>query len=150
MATSTTERRTTTRPASGSVLDQLQLLLDEGHSEDVIALSEHAADRAEEALGFIDDSDGGMSVVAEQLRELHLTACEEARPEPIALAHKLYERERHGGDLEVFYGALETYADVLGKVGLAEYRRLAEAEWTHCPRSAPVTRSTPGPRAAST
>ncbi|RHW27586.1 hypothetical protein D0Z08_07850 [Nocardioides immobilis] len=112
-----------------SVLNELQLLLDEGHSEDVMALSEYAADLAEEALGFIDDSDGGMSLVAEQLRDLHLTACEQARPEPITLAHKLYERERHGGDLEVFYGALETYADVLGEVGLAEYRRLAQAEW---------------------
>jgi hypothetical protein len=111
------------------VLDELELLLDEGHPEDVMALSEYAADLAEEALGYIDDSDGGMSLVAEQLRELHLTACEDARPEPIALAHTLYERERHGGDLDVFYGSLEAYADVLGEVGLAEYRRLAQAEW---------------------
>ena len=113
----------------GSVLNELQLLLDEGHSEDVLALSEYAADLAEEALGYIDDSDGGMSLVAEQLRDLHLTACEEARPEPITLARNLFERERHGGDLEVFYGAVELYADVLGDVGLAEYRRLAQAEW---------------------
>lgn len=91
-----------------------------------MALSECAADLAEGALGFIDDSDGGMSLVAEQLRELHLTACEQARPQPITLARNLFERERHGGDLEVFYGALETYADVLGEVGLAEYRRLAQ------------------------
>ena len=120
-----------------SVLDQLQLLLDEGHSEDVLALSEYAADLAEEALGYIDDSDGGMSLVAAQLRDLHLAACEEARPEPIALARNLYERERHGGDLELFYGALESYADVLGEVGLAEYRRLAQAEWDALPALGP-------------
>lgn len=112
-----------------SVLDELQFLLDEGHAPDVVALSEYAADLAEDALGHIDDSDGGMSLVAEQLRELHLVACEEARPEPITLARNLIERERHGGDLEVFYGAVESYADVLGEAGLTEYRRLAKAEW---------------------
>ena len=37
----------------------------------------------------------------------------------------------------MFYGALETYADVLGKVGLAEYRRLAEAEWDALPALGP-------------
>ena len=120
-----------------SVLDELQLLLDEGHAEDVMALSEYAADLAEDALGYVDDSDGGMSLVAEQLRGLHLTACEEARPESIALARTLFERERHGGDLEVFYGALETYADVLGEVGLAEYRQLAQAEWDTLPSLGP-------------
>ncbi|MGH3448580.1 MAG: SWIM zinc finger family protein, partial [Nocardioidaceae bacterium] len=74
-----------------SVLDGLQLLFDEGHAPDVVALSEYAADLAEDALGYIDDSDGGMSLVAEQLRELHLAACEEARPDPVALARNLYE-----------------------------------------------------------
>ncbi len=120
-----------------SVLDELQLLLDEGHASDVVTLSEYAADLAEGALGYVDDSDGGMSLVAEQLRELHLVACEDARPEPITLARNLFERERHGGDLEVFYGAVETYADVLGEAGLTEYRRLAQAEWDSLPALGP-------------
>ena len=120
-----------------SVLDELQLLLDDGHADDVMALSEYAADLAEDALGYVDDSDGGMSLVAEQLQDLHLAACDEARPEPVALARTLFERERHGGDLEVFYGALETYADVLGEMGLAEYRRLAQAEWDALPALGP-------------
>lgn len=120
-----------------SVLDELQFLLDEGHAPDVVALSEYAADLAEDALGYVDDSDGGMSLVAEQLRELHLVACEEARPEPITLARNLFERERHGGDLEVFYGAVESYADVLGEAGLTEYRRLAQAEWDSLPSLGP-------------
>jgi len=120
-----------------SVLDELQLLLAEGHAEDVVALSEYAADLAEDALGYIDDSDGGMSLVAEQLWDLHLAACKEARPEPIELARNLYERERHGGDLEVFYGAVETYADVLDEAGLTEYRRLAQAEWDALPALGP-------------
>jgi hypothetical protein len=32
-------------------------------------------------------------------------------------------------DWGIFYGTAETYADVFGAEGLAEYRRLAESEW---------------------
>jgi uncharacterized Zn finger protein len=112
-----------------SVLDSLGQLLEDGHADAVFALAEHAADLAEEALGYIDDSDGGMSGVAEHIRELHLAACQAFRPDPVALARNLYDRERHGGDLEIFYGTAGTYADVLGDAGLAEYRRLAQQEW---------------------
>ncbi len=116
-----------------SVLDSLGQLLEDGHATAVVTLAEHAADLAEEALGHIDDSDGGMSGVAEHIRELHLAACVASRPDPVALARNLYERERHEGDLEIFYGAAGTYADVLGDVGLAEYRRLAQQEWAELP-----------------
>jgi uncharacterized Zn finger protein len=112
-----------------SVLDSLGRLLEDGHADAVVPLADHAADLAEQALGYIDDSDGGMSGVAEHIRELHLAACEASRPDPVALARNLYDRERHGGDLEIFYGAAGTYADVLGDAGLAEYRRLAQQEW---------------------
>ncbi|MFT4124887.1 MAG: hypothetical protein QM662_01500 [Gordonia sp. (in: high G+C Gram-positive bacteria)] len=121
----------------GSVLDELQLLLDDGHPEHVMALSEYAVDLAETAVGHIDDSDGWMTQVAEQLQDLHLAACTEARPEQRALAARLYQRELAGGDLEVFYGAVETYAEVLGDAGLAEYRRLAQADWDALPSLGP-------------
>lgn len=120
-----------------SVLDSLGQLLEDGHADAVVALAEHAADLAEEALGYIDDSDGGMSGIAEHIRELHLAACEASRPDPVALARNLYDRERHGGDLEIFYGAAGTYADVLGDEGLAEYRRLAQQEWDEMPPLGP-------------
>jgi uncharacterized Zn finger protein len=99
-----------------------------------VQLAEHAADLAEEALSYIDDADGGMSGVAEHIRELHLAACQASRPDPIALARNLYGRERHEGDLEIFYGAAGAYADVLRDDGLAEYRRLAQEEWAELPR----------------
>ena len=120
-----------------SVLDSLGQLLEDGHADAVVALAEHAADLAEEALGYLDDSDGGMSGVAEHIRELHLAACVASRPDPVALARNLYDRERHGGDLEIFYGAAGTYADVLGDEGLAEYRRLAQQEWDELPPLGP-------------
>lgn len=120
-----------------SVLDSLGQLLEDGHADAVVALAEHAADLAEESLGYIDDSDGGMSGVAEHIRELHLAACVASRPDPVELARTLYDRERHEGELEVFYGAAGTYADVLGGVGLAEYRRLALQEWDELPPPGP-------------
>lgn len=120
-----------------SVLDSLGELLQDGRPDAVMALAEHAADLAEEALGYIDDSDGGMSGVAEHIRELHLAACQASQPDPVALARNLYDRERHDGDLEIFYGAVSTYADVLGGEGLAEYRRLAQQEWDELPPLGP-------------
>ncbi len=120
-----------------SVLDSLGQLIEDGHADAVMALAERAADLAEEALGYIDDSDGGMSGVAEHIRELHLAACVASRPDPLALARNLYERERHEGDLEIFYGAAGTYADVLGDEGLAEYRSLAQQEWDELPPLGP-------------
>jgi len=120
-----------------SALDALRALLDDGHAEAVITLAEHAIDRAEDALGYVDDSDGYMSGIAERLQELHRDACATAKPEPVALARTLFERERHSGDLDIFHDAAATYAEVLGAEGIAEYRRLAKAEWDALPPLGP-------------
>ncbi|MGI8433436.1 MAG: hypothetical protein ACR2LE_01635, partial [Nocardioidaceae bacterium] len=120
-----------------SVLDSLQDLLDEGHAEAVIDLAEHAIARAEDAVGYVDDSDGSMSGIAERLQELHLAACVAVKPDPVTLAHTLFDRERHSGDLDVFHGAAGAYAEVLGPEGLADYRRLAHAEWDALPPLSP-------------
>lgn len=120
-----------------AVLDSLQDLLDDGHVETVVALAEHAIDRAEDAVGSVDDSDGWMSGIAERLQDLHLAACAAQQPDPVTLARTLFDRERHSGDLEVFYGAASAYAEVLGAEGLAEYRRLAQAEWDALPPLGP-------------
>ena len=120
-----------------SALDSLRELLDDGHAEAVITLAEHAIDRAEDAVGYVDDSDGYMSGIAERLQELHRDACAMSRPEPVALARTLFDRERHAGDLDVFHDAAATYAEVLGPEGIAEYRRLAKAEWDALPPLGP-------------
>ncbi len=120
-----------------AVLDSLQDLLEDGHAETVVALAEHAIDRAEDAVGSVDDSDGWMSGIAERLQELHLAACTALQPDSATLARTLFDRERHSGDLEVFYGAASAYAEVLGAEGLAEYGRLAQAEWDALPPLGP-------------
>ena len=88
----------------------------------------------------IDDSDGEMGGVLERLQGIHLAACEAARPEPVALARTLFDWELHD-EWDVFAGAVERYRDVLGEVGLAAYRRLAEAAWERVPAAGPGKRT---------
>lgn len=119
------------------VLATLRELLGDGHAEVVIDLALHAADRAEDAVGYVDDSDGYLSGIAEDLAALHRDACLAAPPDPVQLAATLFEREMTGGDLDVFYGAATRYADVLGASGLAEYRRQAQKAWATLPALGP-------------
>jgi tetratricopeptide (TPR) repeat protein len=111
-------------------------LLRDGQAAAVIELSEHALRRVEQVLESVDDSDGEMGGLLERLQELHLVACRAARPDPDELAARLFAWEL-GDDWEVFSGAAETYADVLGADGLAVYRRLAETEWAKVPALGP-------------
>jgi len=113
-------------------VDSIEELLSEGYAKEVIELAEYALARVEEALGNMDDSDGYMGDILERLQEIHHKACVKAKPDPEALAKRLFEWEL-ATDWDTFYEAAETYADVLGEKGLAVYRRLAEAEWEKIP-----------------
>jgi uncharacterized Zn finger protein len=110
------------------VTESMAALLNDGHARAVIELTEYALARLEKAIGNIDDSDGYMSDILPELQNLHHRACLDARPEPCALARRLFAWEMKS-DWEIFYGTAETYADVFGAEGLAEYRQLAESEW---------------------
>jgi uncharacterized Zn finger protein len=98
----------------------------------VLELAERAIDRIESAIESIDDSNGECSVLLERARDIHIRAARGARPDPIALARDLFERET-GDGYGTFDGAAELYADVLGEAGLAEYRRLATEAWEQLP-----------------
>ncbi|HUZ09101.1 MAG TPA: SWIM zinc finger family protein [Acidimicrobiales bacterium] len=119
------------------VIGAVRGLLDDGDAEAVIELCEHALERAEDAVGSVDDSNGCLGEIAAELQELHLAACKKARPDPVALAHRLFDWECDAGDLDVFSGAARTYAKVLGKTGLATYRQLAEAAFERLPALEP-------------
>ncbi len=94
----------------------------------VIELTEHALTHLEQAIGHIDDSAGGTSEVLARLHALHLAACTRAKPEPVALADRLFAWEMRS-EWEIFSNAASRYADVLGDAGVARYRALADAEW---------------------
>lgn len=124
--------------ASGieEAIDSVEELLKEGHAAEVIELTEPALEAVEEAMGSVDDSDGYMGGILERLQDLHHKACKKAKPDSEALARRLFKWELRA-DYDTFYGATETYADVLGEKGLAVYQNLAEAEWAKVPALGP-------------
>jgi uncharacterized Zn finger protein len=102
------------------------------HAGTALRLAEHAIDRLERAIESIDDSDGHCGALLEQARDIHLAACRAVRPDPVALARNLFDREMNV-EYDTFHRAAATYEKVLGKTGLAEYRRLAREAWQKLP-----------------
>ena len=113
-------------------IDNISRLLEDGQSAVVIELCESALQKLVGAAGAIDDSDGHLSVLRDRLQDVHFRACQGAKPDPLALAGRLFTFELNS-ELDVFYGSAEGYAKILGVKGLREYRRLAEAEWDKVP-----------------
>ncbi len=89
-------------------------------------------DRIAEAIEQIDDSDGHCTTLLARACDIHLAAVREVRPEPVRLARDLFAREM-ADEYGTFGGAVALYADVLGEIGLAEYRRLAAEAWEKIP-----------------
>ncbi|MBN1865624.1 MAG: hypothetical protein JW808_12070 [Victivallales bacterium] len=106
------------------------------HPAEVVDLTEYALGLWEEAIQLIDDSDGGMGEVLDDLHKLHLDACEKTKPDPVALAERLFDRHANSG-WDIFSGAYEVYGFVLGKTGKARYRELVESEWSKLPHYGP-------------
>jgi uncharacterized Zn finger protein len=119
-----------------NVIDSLETLLQRGHAKAARELSERALQRMESAMNEVDDSDGYMGQILDRLQKLHLAACQVEKPEPQALAKLLIAWELNS-EWEIFLGAAETYAGVLGTTGLALYRKFAEARWAKVPALAP-------------
>lgn len=119
----------------GTVLSSIQDLRQD-YPQAVIDLCEYAIPMIEEVLNSVDDSNGEVGSILEEFQELHYEACERARPDPIALADRLFHGEMES-DFGSFANAVETYASILGDKGLAHYRELAEAMWQKFPALTP-------------
>ena len=118
------------------VVDSLQEWISEGQAAVAIELAEFAAERVEDVIDHCDDSNGELGDLLFRIGELHLSACKAAKPDPEALATRLFRYELTG-EWDTFSNAAERYAKVLGKTGLAAYRKLAEAEWAKISALAP-------------
>jgi hypothetical protein len=116
------------------VLDALQARLDGGAAE-VVALAERFMHVVEAALERVDDSAGAAGATLERAQALHLDACLAARPDPRALAERLFELER-SSDRGLLRGAIDTYADVLGEAGARALRRAGRGSLGACGRFA--------------
>jgi hypothetical protein len=129
---------------AGSVDEALDALdaLDSRHDRLILKLAERAIDRIESAIESIDDSNGECGALLERARDIHIRAARGARPDPVALARDLFERET-GDGYGTFDGAAWLYADVLGEAGLAEYRRLATEAWEKLPTLTGCSRQQP-------
>ncbi len=112
-----------------NAIEILEMLFNKGYTPEVMELTEHALSDIEQAVHCMDDSGVSMQDTISDLIEIHHRACKKARPDRKHLARRLFDWELRS-DCDIFSGAAETYADVLGKEGLAEYRRLAEKAWT--------------------
>lgn len=111
-----------------TLLDQIADLIAGERPKLVLRLLDYFFTRMDQALQSMDDSDGDGGAVYAKACDIHLSACRNAKPAPVALARELFVRETES-DGDYFHGASEAYADVLGDAGLAEYRRLAEEAW---------------------
>lgn len=110
------------------VADSLADLLKPDTAAMLVELSEYAIERVEGALEQVDDSNGEIGGIVCRLGEMHLKACTMAKPDPVALAERLFRFET-----TLPFGVCSfdpvTYRTPLGKKGLQHYRELAEAQW---------------------
>ncbi|MDP3816814.1 SWIM zinc finger domain-containing protein [Pseudomonas sp.] len=117
----------------GELADALEQLLTPERAALLIELSEYAIPRVEYALQQIDDSSGELGEVLDRLNQLHLQACALAKPDPIALAERLFDLEMNAS-FDSFYDSALHYRNVLGNTGLQHFQTLALAEWSQLPR----------------
>ena len=110
------------------VVDSLAELLKPDTAATLVELAEYAIEQVENSLEQVDDSNGEIGGIVYRLGELHLKACTMARPEPAALAERLFRFETTLPFSLCSFDA-STYRAALGKQGLRRYRELAEAEW---------------------
>jgi uncharacterized Zn finger protein len=110
------------------LVDSLEEMLVPKSADALVELAEYAIERVDRALEEVDDSNGEVGEVLARLGDLHVRACILARPDPVALAERLFRYETTVS-FDSYYDSVRTYQDVLGKEGIARFRALAEREW---------------------
>ncbi len=110
----------------------LRGMMEGGQADAVIELVEYAMKRWETAIQHIDDSDGGMGMVLDELHRLHLEACRMAKPNSKKLAPRLFN-QCFKSKWDLFDTAYDDYAALFGEAGKKQYRKLVEAEFNQLP-----------------
>ncbi|CAG9173466.1 hypothetical protein LMG23992_02461 [Cupriavidus laharis] len=120
-----------------SLADMLRERLAGPHAVQVVELSELAIAGAENSLGQIDDSNGGVMPGILELASVHLDACKQTGPDPVKLAERLFRLQTEG-EWDTFYNVLPAYEEPLGKSGLRRYRQLVSEAWETLPVLGPA------------
>lgn len=110
------------------LVDSLAELLTPDTAPVLVELAEYAIGRIEGAMEQADDSDGEIGGIVCRLGDLHLAACTMAKPDPAALAERLFHLEMTLPSGLCSFDAA-TYQVPLGEKGLQRYRDVAEAAW---------------------
>lgn len=97
-------------------------------ADEIIVLCEEGIAWISDLILHADDSNGEIAANLGELEELHHNACRLARPDPVALAERLFALEMEG-EWDTFYNAGRTYNDVLGKKGVGRYQELVMEAW---------------------
>ncbi len=113
-------------------LELLEDLIRDGYPDDAIELTEHAMDLLEESMGQVHD-DGEMHGCLVFSQEIHLRACAAGKPDPTALAQRLFTRAT-ADEWGVFADVVADYGDALGPAGVATLRGLITEELQQLPR----------------
>ena len=114
----------------------LRGLIDAAHPE-CVALCEHALMRVDRLLGRVDDSDGYLGIVVEEVTDLHLAACTAVPREPKDLAKRIVEIAL-GTEWDWMTDAPERYRDLLGDTGLGALDTRIERARTREEATAPA------------
>jgi hypothetical protein len=119
-----------------NALDRVEELTRKGFPDAAIEAAEHALSLLEEAFDQVDDSDGELGAIRGRAQEIHLAACEAARPDPVQLGERL-ARWALRSEWEIFLEAPSAYADVLGGEGLSRFETIVDEQFKKLPRLAP-------------
>jgi uncharacterized Zn finger protein len=116
--------------------DLLEKKVAAGTDAKLVELIEQAITQSESGLEQVDDSNGEVYPAIEHLCAVHLQACRKLKPDPVALADRLFRYQMDGGS-DSFYQILPTYDAALGEHGLARYRHRVEEQWNTLPPLTP-------------
>jgi uncharacterized Zn finger protein len=114
-----------------AILDTLSSLLDAGHAAIVVELAERVITVVTQAVERMDDSSGVAGDACQRAATTHAQACLQAPPDPARLARWLLDRQLNGPGWPEL--ALADYADALGELGLARYRKEVRSRWEKLP-----------------
>jgi len=115
------------------VVEQLERQFAQGKQQGLLDLVDHAIGRVEGTVGQVDDSGGEIRMLLDRLETLHHDVAAVSQLDKEALARKLYEWTKQS-PVDVFYDAVERYADVLGPRGLDAYRTAVQADFEKLPK----------------
>ncbi len=122
-----------------TVLEEVADLAGAGFTQIAIELTEYTMDLlVRYSQEENEENEFMVSHMLTQAQRIHLAACADGHPDPVALADRLVDQALATGRL--FMDALPGYAETLGAAGMARYRDRVEQAW----HDLGTTENTPG------